>query len=261
MKKSLRRGSKPPAPLPPEPIYENLKSQDIQNSFESQESLADKPNVYKKRAPPAVPPLEQPNSWGKKKPAPQPSDARKFESNGALNGSDKIKPKLNPVREMQLIGKNKSLEVCTHEPTMTQHLILHIQPCTLQSEDEAPFNFQGMLRKTKHNRASMKRYGSNQDQLEDRERNIVTFELNNNSSSRVEEAKMRYSPLKPSNLIYQSNKSTNERISTVYGSSKQDDCVNRNSIPSITRNGGEVGVYIQEEIHPGIILEGYAVEI
>lgn len=112
----------------------------------------------------------------------------------------------------------------------------------------------------------MKRSASNLDHLEDRERNIVTVELNNNnsSSSRVEEAKNRYSPLKPSsssNLIYQSNKSANERISTVYGSSRKDDNVNKNSIPSITQNGGEIGVYIQEEIHPGIILEGYAVEI
>ncbi len=105
----------------------------------------------------------------------------------------------------------------------------------------------------------------NQDALEDRERNGITFELNNNS--RVDEARNRYSPLKPSsssNLIYQSNKTKTERTSTASnGFSRQDDCFNQNSIPSINRsNGGtEVGVYIQEEIHPGIILEGYAVEI
>lgn len=110
----FRRGSKPPAPLPPEPIYENLKPQDIDTKLETQESyVADKPTVHKKRAPPkpATPPLERPNSWGKKKPAPQPSALRKFESNAALNGSETIKPKLNPVREMQLMGRNRSVEV------------------------------------------------------------------------------------------------------------------------------------------------------
>lgn len=69
--------------------------------------------MHKKRAPPKpdTAPIERPNSWGKKKPAPQPSALRKFESNGVLNTSDPIKPKLNPVREMQLIGRNKSIEV------------------------------------------------------------------------------------------------------------------------------------------------------
>lgn len=107
---------------------------------------------------------------------------------------------------------------------------------------------------------------SAQDSLEDRERNFVSFEMNNNS--RVDEAKSRYSPLKPSNLIYQSNRSSNERVTTDtvnrFSRQDEDDGVNKNSIPSITRsisNGVEVGVYIQEEIHPGIILEGYAVEI
>lgn len=119
-----------------------------------------------------------------------------------------------------------------------------------------------MLRKTKYNRASMKRSTSNQE-LEDRERNVVKFEMNNNS--RVEEMKNRYSPPKSSsssNLIYQSNKSSNERGSsgTVNGILRQDDCFNKNSMPSITCSNSS-GVYIQEEIHPGVILEGYAIEI
>lgn len=113
----------------------------------------------------------------------------------------------------------------------------------------------------------MKRSASNQDALEDRERNAVTFELNNNG--RVDDGRIRYSPLKSSsssNLIYQSNKRTNERMRTenIIEFSRQDECVNKKSIPSINHNisnGVEVGVYIQEEIHPGIILEGYAVEI
>ncbi|KAJ6649151.1 Neither inactivation nor afterpotential protein C, partial [Pseudolycoriella hygida] len=280
-----RRGSKPPAPLPPEPIYENLKPQDFQKSNATHESSISKPSVHKKRAPPtpvmAAPPMERPNSWGKKKPAPQPSALKKFESHGALNGSEAIKPKLNPVREMEMMGRNKSAE----------------------SDDEAPFNFQGMLRKTKYNRASMKRSASNQDSLEDRERNVVTFEMNNN---RFEESKIRYTPLRPStssNLIYQSNKSMTEEPNIGYTksmtegsnignarrmtkesnignakefsgeincvgnakeSSREINCVNRNPIASIGRsdsNGSEVGVYIQEEIHPGVILEGYAVEI
>lgn len=110
----------------------------------------------------------------------------------------------------------------------------------------------------------MKRSASNQDALGDRERNTVTFELNNNN--RVEETRTRYSPLKPSsssNLIYEKNNCPNERTSTDGNSfSKNDNCHNESSHPSTAHtNGNEVGVYIQEEIHPGIILEGYAVEI
>lgn len=111
----FRRGSKPPAPLPPEPIYENLKSHEIQKAFETHDSFADKPSVYKKRAPPkpTAAPTERTNSFGKKKPAPQPSALKKFESTRELNGqSDFSLPKLNPVKEMQMIGRNKSLEVC-----------------------------------------------------------------------------------------------------------------------------------------------------
>lgn len=107
---------------------------------------------------------------------------------------------------------------------------------------------------------------SAQDTLEDRERNFVTFEMNNNS--RVDESKSSYRPVKSSNLIYESNRSSNERVTTDdvnrFSQQDEDDGVNKNSIPSITRsisNGVDVGVYIQEEIHPGIILEGYAVEI
>lgn len=109
--------------MPPEPIYENLKPQETQKVFETGESFSDKSSVYKKRAPPkpAGPPLERPNSWGKKKPAPQPSAIRKFESNGVLNGSETIKPKLNPVREMELISKNKaSAEVYLLSSAMKQ---------------------------------------------------------------------------------------------------------------------------------------------
>lgn len=105
----------------------------------------------------------------------------------------------------------------------------------------------------------MKRSAANSDALEDRERNVVSFELNNNS--RFEEAKNRFNPLNTSgasNLIYQSNKSKIERPSVANSSFRPEDSFNRNS----TNNGSsEHGVYIQEEIRPGIILEGYAVEI
>lgn len=107
----FRRGSKPPAPLPPEPIYENLRPNEIHRKFEGE---ADKPALYKKRAAPKPtgPTFERPSSL-KKKPAPQPSLPRKFESNVALNGSDIVKPKLNPVKEMELMsGRNKNVEVC-----------------------------------------------------------------------------------------------------------------------------------------------------
>ena len=104
-----RRGSKPPAPLPPEPIYENLKVNEIQNKFEAHQSPV--PKVYKKRAPPqpTVPSVERPNSLVKKRPAPIP--APKQNDSGMINQIEN-RLKLNPVKEMQLISsRNKSTDV------------------------------------------------------------------------------------------------------------------------------------------------------
>lgn len=103
-----RRGSKPPAPLPPEPIYENtgFRACDFDVPLSSQ-------SIMKKRLPPKQPqplpepdiPVKRQNSYGKKKPAPLiPMVDNKLE---AANQA----PKLNPVKEMQNIGKNHGVEV------------------------------------------------------------------------------------------------------------------------------------------------------
>lgn len=104
-----RRGSKPPAPLPPEPIYENTGARTC--DYEPLPSHS----IIKKRLPPKQPqPLPEPdmlvkrqNSYGKKKSAPL---IPKVDNN--IEAANQV-PKLNPVKEMQIIGKNHGLEVLT----------------------------------------------------------------------------------------------------------------------------------------------------
>lgn len=116
-----------------------------------------------------------------------------------------------------------------------------------------PFNFQGMLRKTNHQRASMKRSKS---------------EYNDNNAL-----------LPDGNIVYRSNEHVNGK-STLSPRANFDFDENDNPPPVAPRKRenapvpserniafGEsislesIGTYVQEEIHPGVMLEGYAVEL
>lgn len=108
--------------------------------------------------------------------------------------------------------------------------------------DEPPFNFQSMLRKTKYNRNSMKRSG-------DGKLSLPQDDYNNNSESYVE---------------------TSSSYSTVVFHSKGNDRAKspqlRKNSPSPStgsRNGNldENLNFIQEEIAPGIVIEGYVADL
>lgn len=102
-----RRGSKPPAPPPPqEPIYENLRP-----------NKSGKPRLEEPRPKRAAPPtprfndggdgLERKRSFGKNRAAPLPSarfEAPRIEQSAGTG-------KLNPVREMQMMGISGRNEV------------------------------------------------------------------------------------------------------------------------------------------------------
>lgn len=110
-----------------------------------------------------------------------------------------------------------------------------------------------MLRKTDHRRASMKR--SKSDQIQNgngHQSSGYTSQLIYNNDSR---------PSRDFNLDDNRNANNNSpnQVRPVPKARKQ-------SIePGITiHNGGsleDIGVYVQEEIQPGVILEGYAVDI
>jgi myosin-3 len=90
--------------------------------------------VYKKRAPrpPSEPCYPEPvRRSSKKKPAPQPQPQPRRNS-----PTPDWARQVNPIKELEALGKNRS-------PSL--------------DDDNPPFNFQGMLRKTKYNRDSMKR--------------------------------------------------------------------------------------------------------
>ena len=146
-----------------------------------------------------------------------------------------------------------------------------------QAEDEAPFNFQGMLRKTKYNRASMKRNASDESPFYENSRPgnvIINIESNNNRNNiPLRPASPR--PLTPSNK----SKGYNERPRSSHGFNGMDENENamdsmaaplpherKMAMPSWAADKSNdfadgIGTYVQEEIRPGVILEGYAVEL
>lgn len=85
---------------------------DFRHKLEDFTGPATKPAVYKKRAAPKLPAPEpdisneRPRLFGKKKAPSAPKH-----SQHQYNSTELVIPKLNPVKEMQLIGKNKSVEV------------------------------------------------------------------------------------------------------------------------------------------------------
>jgi myosin III len=135
-----------PTPYSP-PNFSHLKSKfsgDTNGNIETK--------VFKKRAAPKPPSddhvfEQRPSSASRKGPAPQP-----FQQSVPL------------IREMESYGKS--------------------QLSTTDENDEPPFNFQAMLRKTKYNRNSMKRNNENrmslpqEDQLNNNTGKIYKFNIN-----------------------------------------------------------------------------------
>lgn len=223
-------------------------------------------SVYKKRspAPPPPPPAyrtpEKSNSL-KKRQAPRPPkvqtdfDDNSFEQRSPGKGGGAKSP-FNPVKELKSMARENSGE----------------------GEEEAPFNFQGMLRKTQYNRASMKRNGE--------------------GATGMSPARHRDSPrpistnMNPPNVVYHS-KEKKERpksclsmgvmdenqnnLSTNYGGSRklslQPDTLNKSPVPVDLLNNNVDDLdedtftpetcenYIKEEIAPGFILEGLVDEV
>ncbi|XP_058062557.1 neither inactivation nor afterpotential protein C [Anopheles bellator] len=228
--------------------------------------------VYKKRPAPRVPPLpepeppaigEYPAKAAKKRQAPQPQAGRPI-----------TPTKIDPIREMELIGKKNTDE-------------------NENSDDEPPFNFQGMLRKTNYNRASMKRSA---DGLSFTSTSIDFEDTNNNTGhSFYPAASGEFSRKEPSNsnVVYQSKRST-ERPKSCQGTENgtsgtssrdsssptarklslaQDTIMLNDQYAGTSRSRsvtpqdenqnpltGTGGGFIAEEIVPGIIVEAEYVE-
>uniref|UniRef100_A0A182NBP7 non-specific serine/threonine protein kinase n=1 Tax=Anopheles dirus TaxID=7168 RepID=A0A182NBP7_9DIPT len=245
------------SPIP----YTRQSVDDIRNKFsgtsfdETGSVTGSKTAVYKKRQAPRVPipepepPIitEYPQKALKKRPAPQPQSARPI-----------TPTKINPIKEMELIGKKNTDEVGMHD----------------QSDDDPPFNFQGMLRKTNYNRASMKRNPEGLTLT-----NIDFDDANNNANN----GNSFYPTANvDANVVYQSK--ATERPKSCQGtengnstsptqrklSLSQDTYMlhdqtagpsrSRSATPLDENRNSLSGGFISEEIVPGIIVEGYVEE-
>lgn len=92
------------------------RNDDNRNENFNDTSIAAKSAVYKKRTAPnfpyTPPPVHRGNSFGKKKPAPQPHEIVKgYDPKFNAIKTEINLPKLNPVKEMEIIMKAKGVEV------------------------------------------------------------------------------------------------------------------------------------------------------
>lgn len=134
----------------------------------------------------------------------------------------------------------------TNGKTNQKKFLLYISK---NNDDAPPFNFQGMLRKTQHHRASMKR-NSTEDGGSPINGNIVFSSSSMRQNFDFDENDNLPPPvaprLKPKAPPVPSERKLSFGECTLLGG---DDALHN------------IGTYIQEEIHPGVMLEGYAVEL
>lgn len=230
------------SPIP----YNRLSVGSIRDKFnDGNDVVNNKTTVYKKKVAPKVPTPN--NSFRddkgkvvlKKRVAPQPDQQSEYDTLEKRYVSDKI----NPIKEMELIAKKNS--------------------DIMNSEDDPPFNFQGMLRKTQYNRASMKRITENKLSLSVKE-DSVNYDkenLRNNpnddyhrsttpQSDEFIETLPRYT-----NVVYHSkNYSRPKSPRHVIERKNEENYENEENGNEIIN---ELGSYIKEELLPGIMIEGY----
>lgn len=128
-----------------------------------------------------------------------------------------------------------------------------------QDDEEPPFNFQGMLRKTKHQRASMKRSkgDSNNNDNGSHDTGNVVFDSGTPDNRKS---------LQASDADFDFDLNDNVPVALPRKEIAPVPRDRQLSFGESTLLGGDtalenIGTYIQEEIQPGVILEGYAVEL
>lgn len=271
--------------------YARQSIDDIRNKFSApgSDEVLPKVAVYKKRQAPRAPgdSLEKEpsppsdreiNKSYKKRPAPQPAAVR-----SDYGYETKVTPtKINPIREMQMIGKKNTVD----EVSVIDELFRDLDEPQFQndnSDDEPPFNFQGMLRKTNYNRASMKRT-PNDSRMSVSNFDFDDFNNNNNNNGNSFEKFNR----SEGNVVYQSNRpkscqgiQANDSAAGATAlqrkhSLSHDAMMFKESAEPTDEDGARAGPsrshsvspfdenrnnYVHQEIAPGIIIEGYCEDI
>lgn len=243
--------------------------QELRARFESGGGPHSRPGSLKKRAapriptpphyaaPPPPPSAQRRNSFGKRMHAPlaptSTYNGTEFRGvNSFVGGGAAHEQRINPVREMQLR--------CGGGGVRRRGSNDHNANGGNDDDEAPPFNFQAMLRKTAHNRASMKRTldESNMFHSSDADnfgRTSSPFgETNNNGHVRIR------TPDSGSHTVYKSSR-PQSRQSNGYD---REDAGGRASGTPVWQDRGtsfEDAFYVNEEIQPGMQLEGYAIEI
>ncbi|XP_017875428.1 neither inactivation nor afterpotential protein C isoform X2 [Ceratina calcarata] len=141
--------------------------------------------------------------------------------------------RINPIQELQMIGRRSNYD---------------------EESDEPPFNFQAMLRKTGHRRASMKR--------------TPVYDSHSHSPSPLPGSGYRGNRDTESNVVYRSGGSRRDespewspnemvRMSEKYGR----EGAWGEDRPSTIGRSAAANESITEEIAPGIVVEGYVAEL
>lgn len=165
-----------------------------------------------------------------------------------------------------MMGRSGGNEVSTYAVFILFRMTL-IQLIIQAESDTAPFNFQGMLRKTTYNRASMKRT----DVARDFGDSPKHFHSNNSYNNNNNNNNMGSSSSSSNHVVYQksNNYASNKRSSNAGEDMNRNKSFGGREHPKTESTSswleqGETpagSVYVSEEIHPGVVLEGYAIEI
>ncbi|XP_059618004.1 neither inactivation nor afterpotential protein C [Phlebotomus argentipes] len=215
--------------------YKHISVGEMLGKFDDSVLMTGRSVAYKKRQAPQ-PPIDIANGHSS---IPR-SESGASDLEQRCNVVDYSLRKIDPVREMKMLAERNNME---------------------EEEDKPPFNFQGMLRKTVYNRASMKRSTEGKMSLPQEEyhqtngsvspTNNVVFE------SRVLSRPKSSQGILDDNLNDSLSPSSSQRLRKL--SLQQENLLimgdsNENHLQTL-------GEYICEEIAPGIILEGYADEV
>ncbi|XP_055680754.1 neither inactivation nor afterpotential protein C isoform X2 [Lutzomyia longipalpis] len=217
--------------------YEHVSVGEILGKFDDGIALSGRSSSYKKRQAPQPPNTEYGLCQVKRR------DSGTLDLEQRRGYGEYTVGKIDPVREMKMLVERNSEE----------------------DSDEPPFNFQGMLRKTTYNRASMKRSTDNRMPFEE------PYQTNGNASPDVNVVYESYVPSRPKSCQGIVDDNANESFRSTSSTPFRKFSLQQEKLLSIEdeidnhfRPLGDympTGEYICEEIAPGIILEGYADEV
>ncbi|GAB0088953.1 Neither inactivation nor afterpotential protein C [Sergentomyia squamirostris] len=219
--------------------YERMSVGEMLGKFDDNGSITSKNAIYKKRPAPQPPAfIENGYSPVRSSVPVRRTDTVSLELEQRRGVDEYQMKRIDPVKEMKMIVQRNYSD---------------------EDSDEPPFNFQGMLRKTTYNRASMKRAADGDrtswplDDITSRSNGNISPVENVVYESRVVS--------RPRSCQGNRDENVNEPLCLRKLSLQQDNLLTTTDEDMNENHLESMGEYICEEIAPGIILEGYADEV